>query len=136
MPITYKIDTARNVIRTEAFGRLRLPEIVDHFRILETDSKLPESADVFLDLSKVDSLPNTPQLSTVVGQLRRIRSKIRFNACAIVVSREALFGMMRIFEVLAQDYFRVTCTFRTTADAEAWFVSQQSLAEHQILNPS
>ena len=48
VPITYKIDTARNVIRTEAFGRLRLPEIVDHFRILETDSKLPESADVFL----------------------------------------------------------------------------------------
>ena len=44
--------------------------------------------------------------------------------------------MMRIFEVLAQDDFRVTCTFRTTADAEAWFVSQQSLAEHQILNPS
>ena len=58
------------------------------------------------------------------------------NACAILACRDALFGMMRMFEVLAQDSFRVTRTFRTATEAEAWLVSQQSLAEHKLADAS
>ena len=71
-------------------------------------------------------------LPTVVNELKRIRGKIRFNACAILACRDALFGMMRMFEVLAEDSFRVTRTFRTATEAETWLVSQQSPAEHKL----
>jgi hypothetical protein len=98
---------------------------------LEQDPRCPERTDVFLDLSEVDSLPETPQILTVVNELKRIRTKVRFDACAILASRNALFGMMRMFEALAEEFFRVTRTFRIVTDAEAWLVSQQALAEHK-----
>jgi hypothetical protein len=136
VPVTYKIDADKNTIRTKAVGYLTLQEVVNHFRTLDQDPQSLEGTNVFLDLSEVDSLPETPQISTVVNELKRIRGKVRFSACAILACRPALFGMMRIFEVLAEDSFRVTRTFRIATEAEAWLVSQQSLAEHKLADGS
>jgi hypothetical protein len=44
--------------------------------------------------------------------------------------------MMRIFEALAEDSFRVTRIFRIATEAEAWLVSQRSLAEHRLTGES
>jgi hypothetical protein len=101
-------------------------EVVEHFRILEQDPDCPDILDVFLDLSEMDSLPETHEISTVVNEVKRIRGQVRFGACAILASRNALIGMMRVFEVMAEESFRVTCTFRVANEAEAWLVSQQS----------
>jgi len=131
VPITYQIDADKRTIRTKAVGYVTLQEVVDHFRTLEQDPQCPDRPDVFLDLSEVDSLPETPQISTVIHELKRIRAKVRFDACAIQASGDALFGMMRMFEVLAEECFRVTRTFRIATEAEAWLVSQQSLDEHK-----
>jgi hypothetical protein len=60
--------------------------------------------------------------------MRRIRGQVRFGACAILASRDALIGMMRVFEVMAEECFRATCTFRGASEAEAWLVWQQSFA--------
>jgi hypothetical protein len=109
---------------------LTLKEVIDHFRILEQDPQCPERTDVFLDLSEVDSLPETSQIGTVVFAMERSRARVRFDACAIVASGDALFGMMRMFEVQAAGLFRVTCTFRIAVEAEAWLGSQKLLAEH------
>ena len=38
--------------------------------------------------------------------------------------------MMKMFEVLAENFFRVARTFRIATEAEAWLVSQQSLDQH------
>jgi hypothetical protein len=134
VPITYQIDLAKRTIRTKAVGYLTLQEVIDHFRTLKQDPQCPERADVFLDLSGVDSLPETSQISLVVNELKRIRAKRRFEACAILATNDALFGMMRMFEVRAEDFFRVTRTFRIATEAEAWLVSQQSLAEDRPAN--
>ncbi len=91
MPITYKIDADKGTIRTKGVGHVTLQEVIDHFRTLEQDPQCPECLDVFLDLSEVDSLPETPQVSTVVTEVKRIRGKVRFKACAILASRDALF---------------------------------------------
>lgn len=136
MPITYQIDADKRTLRTKAVGHVTLQEVIDHFRTLEQDPQCPERTNVFLDLSEVVSLPETPQISTVVNELRRVRGKVRFDACAILASGDALFGMMRMFEVLALDFFRVTRTFRIATEAEAWLVSQQSLAEQKSADGS
>ena len=136
MPITYQIDTDSGTIRTKGVGQLTLQEVIDHFRTLEQDPQCPQRADVLLDLSEVDSLPAPPQLSTVVKELGRVRGKVRFGACAILTSRDALFGMMRMFEVLAEESFRVTRTFRIAAEAEAWLASQQLPSERGPLDGS
>jgi hypothetical protein len=131
VPVTYQIDPHSKTIRTKCVGHLTLPEVVEHFKALERDPECPERADVFLDLSEVSSLPETRQLSVVVTEMKKIRSKVRFEACAIVASRHALFGMMRMFETLAAELFRVSGTFRIATEAEAWLASQRSPAESE-----
>jgi hypothetical protein len=84
-----------------------------------------------LDLSELDSLPDSRQISIVVNAVKRIRSEVRFGACAILAGRDAVVGMMRIFEVMAEECFRETCAFRHAIEAETWLVSQQSMADHK-----
>ena len=132
MAVTYKIDADRRTVRTKCVGRVSLHEVINHFRTLQQDSNCPDRLDVFLDLSEVDSLPETVQLSTVVSEMKRIMRKVRFGACAILASRDALFGMMRVYEVMAKECFRVTCTFRVADEAEAWLLSQQSPADQKL----
>lgn len=124
MPVTYQIDAANNLIRTRCFGRLTLAEVVGHFRELGQDPARPDHPRVFLDLSDVDSLPGPSQLGTVIQEMDRIQ--VRFDACAILATRDAMFGMMRMFEAMGEKYFRVTRTFRVASEAEAWLASQQA----------
>jgi hypothetical protein len=126
VPVTYKFDADKRTVRTKCVGFVTLQEVVDHFRTLEQDPACPDRLDVLLDLAEVDSLPETRQISTVVNEMKRVRGRVRFGACAIVASRDALVGMMRVFEAMAEECFRVTCTFRAANEAEAWLVSQQS----------
>ena len=82
----------------------------------------PDHLNVFLDLSEVDSLPGTGQISTVVNEVKKLPGRVRFGACVILATRDALFGMMRVFEVMGEEYFRVMRTFRVANEAEAWLV--------------
>lgn len=126
MSVTYKIDANKRTVRTKCVGLVTLQEVIDHFRTLEQDPECPDILDVFLDLSEMDSLPETREISTVIHEMKRIRGQIRFGACAILARRDALIGMMRVFEAMAEECFRVTCTFRVASEAEAWLVSQQT----------
>ena len=132
MAVTYKIDADKRTVRTKSVGRVTLHEVINHFRTLQQDSDCPDRLDVFSDLSEVDSLPETVQLSAVVSEMKTIMSKVRFGACAILASRDAVFGMMRVFEVMPEECFRVTCTFRVADEAEAWLLSQQSPSDQKL----
>jgi hypothetical protein len=118
MPVTCQIDPARNLIRTQCIGDVNPEEIAEHFRQLANDPGRPDRLNVLLDLQQETSLPETSQLREVRGDLDQ--HDLRFGACAIVTCNDALFGMMRIFEVLAAKYFAVTRVFRKIPDAEAW----------------
>jgi hypothetical protein len=125
MPVTYKIDTNRKLIRTKCSGNVTLPEVVDHFRELAQDPECPEYLDVLLDLSEETSLPSTSQLQSVAYEIMRVRQRVHFGLCAVVAERDALYGMLRVFEVIAQDYFRAINVFRTGQEAEVWLGLQK-----------
>jgi len=134
VPITYQIDADKRTLWTKAIGHVTLQEVINHFRALEQDPQIPEHTDVFLDLSEVDSLPEPAQLTIVIQELARIRTNVRFNGCAIVATSDALFGMMRMFEVKAEEFFRAMCTFRIATEAQAWLLLQQSSVDHERAN--
>jgi len=130
VPVTYSIDANRRIIRTKCIGQVTLEEVIGHFRALEQDPDCPDRLDVLLDLTETDSLPANHQVRAVGYELKRIRERVRFEACAILTCSDALFGMMRMFEVTSQAYFRVTHVFRVAAEAEAWLLSQQTPVHH------
>lgn len=126
MPVTYSIDASRRMIHTICSGALTFAEVIGHFRELSVDPACSGHLDVLLDLSDTSTLPERRQLGAVNAELDAIRRKVQFGLCAIVATRDALFGMMRMFEVLAGDYFQATRVFRAIDQAEAWLLSKQA----------
>ena len=126
MPVTYRIDTVEKMITTTCDGEVRLADVLAHFRELGNDPACTGELDVLLNVSDAHVVPQTPQLSAVGGALGMIREKVQFRFCAIVASRDAMFGMMRVFEVFASKYFHGIRVFRGLADAEAWLTAQRA----------
>ena len=120
MPVTYEIDPVKRLIRTRCFGDVTPEEIRLHFVDLEKDPQRPERLDVLLDVREAMSLPDTQDLRDVSHWISEVCKSIRFGACAVVASNDAMFGMMRMFEVLAGDYFDAVQVFKQISAAEAW----------------
>jgi hypothetical protein len=129
MPVTYRIDTATKTIRTTSSRPLAFAEVMDHFRCLKEDPTCSGPLNVLLDVSDADLVPQTSQLGAVSAAVSTVRRKVQFQACAIVATRDAMFGMMRMFEVLASDYFTAIRVFRKMDEAEAWLALRQLPAD-------
>ena len=120
MPVVYEIDQGRNTIHTNCVGDVTLFEVVDHFVTLEKDPSCPPQLDVLLDLTESESVPTSSQLRVVSEEVARVRPRVQFGACAIVVASDAHFGAAMVFEVLAARSFRVTKIFRDADAACSW----------------
>ena len=119
MPITYDIDRARGLVRTSCTGQVTLPEVLAHFDVLQQDPRRPPHLDVLLDLRALATPPNSPQLRSVANRIGRV-SGLTFGRCAIVVDRDLVFGLSRMFEAFAQAHFGEIQVFREPAAAETW----------------
>jgi hypothetical protein len=126
MPVIYTIYPARNLIHTRCFGDVTLEEVTEHFRELERDPNRPDRLNVLLDLSEMTSVPEAQQVRAASYQVEKILRLVQFQAVAIVACNDVLFGMMRMFEAFAHEYFTVTQVFRETAEAKAWLASHES----------
>jgi len=123
--ITYRVDANKRLIHTTCVGLITFKQVAIHFRELQRDPGCPDRVDVFLDLRKVTSLPEGGQLSAVCNEIGSIRESVAFGLCAVVAEGDELFGMMKVFEGLAEQYFRKVSTFRVAAEAEKWLTWQR-----------
>ena len=128
MTVTYELDRESDFIHTRCTGNVTLEEVLRHFQELETEPSLPERLDVLLDLDEMQTLPETNELSSVVSAVQRLEARLKWGACAIVASRDALFGMSRVFEAFAEGRFSSSCVFRRHDKAERWLASVRSPA--------
>jgi hypothetical protein len=126
MPVTYKIDSVEKIIRTSCTSPLTFAQVIEHFQELQRDPACSGYLDVLLDVSEADTLPESGQLGTINLELGALRDQVQFGICAIAATRDAMFGMMRMFEALARPYFVATRVFRSLAEAESWLASQRS----------
>jgi len=126
MPVTYSIDSTRQLIRTTCTRPLTFLQVLNHFRELKEDPACSGRLDVLLDVSDADLVPESHQIGAVGAAVNSIRDKVQFGFCAVVAGRDAMFGMMRVFEVRAGDHFDAVHVFRETAEAEIWLASQKT----------
>jgi hypothetical protein len=123
VPVTYQIDAARKLIHTTCSRPLTFPEVIDHFRTLKVDPACTGHLDVFLDVSQADTLPASGQLGAISTELGAVRAKVEFGLCAIFAPHDTMFGVMRMFEIIAGRYFRGIRVFRRADEAQAWLIS-------------
>ena len=120
MPVSYRFNAELGCVETRCAGAVTFAEVRAHFRELEADVSLPPRLDVLLDLSEMQSLPETQQLEVLVGDIRRVAARVAWGACAIVGVDDALYGMSRMFEVFAEPQFERTRVFRDASMARSW----------------
>lgn len=125
MPISYQIDRTAALIRTRCYGHVTLHEVLGHFRDLRQESALPKRLDVFLDLHEVISRPTAEEIRIASKEPGALQGTVTFGCCAIVVDRDALFGMARMWGILAEGSFVSVNVFRSTTEAEAWLEAQR-----------
>lgn len=125
MPISYQIDRTAALIRTRCYGHVTLHEVLGHFRDLRQESALPKRLDVFLDLHEVTSRPTAEEIRIASKEPSALQGTVTFGCCAIVVDRDALFGMARMWGILAEGSFVSVNVFRSTTEAEAWLEAQR-----------
>ena len=105
MPITFHIDPQAALIRTKGTGHVTLDEVQEHFRELVKAWPPIPRLQVLLDLTQCTSLPDFEQLRAVVSEIDASGGRNRFDRCAIVAGREFLYGLLRVFEVMADSRF-------------------------------
>ena len=127
MPIRHAIDREHSRIRTTCTGLVGLDEVFQHFRALEAERFIPQPLDVLLDLSGISSVPDAAQIQTVAGEIRRMLERISWGNCAIVATRDLVYGVSRILEVRSEESFLATQVFRELAAAEGWLDSERAL---------
>ena len=130
MSVTFSIDTRASLIRTIGSGNVTLAEIHAHFSQLSQVWPTRRKLDVLLDLSECTALPAIPQLRAVVSRIQMFGGRKRFGVCAIVARRELLYGLMRVFELLADRRFVAVRVFRNQSSAMVW-LRETSLATKQ-----
>jgi len=130
MAITYLIDQAQGLIRTRCIRDVTLEEVMAHFRELEENPDCPQRLDVLLDLSEMTTVPESEELRTVCSVISGVRPRVQFGACAIVATKDALYGMIRMFEIFAEQQFASLQTFREHGEAEKWLQSVRSTHKH------
>lgn len=123
MPVTYEVDKTLGLVWTRLVGVVTVDELVAHFQELEQNPDAPVSLNVLLDLTDLTTVPDAGQLRTLTKEMTRVYQRIHFNACAIVASRDVLFGMARMWEVFAGECFQATRTFRHLEEARTWLAS-------------
>jgi hypothetical protein len=94
--------------------------------LLARDPRCPDPLDVLLDLSEQSSVPTKENLREVNRAISSVDGRIQFGTCAIVACTDVLYGMLRMFQVLAEKGFRETRVFRTT------HVSSEQLREQRL----
>jgi hypothetical protein len=126
LPVTYVCDREAGIIRTRCAGNVIFEEVIGHFRELESDPSIPARLDVLLDLSDMQSIPDRTKLRMVAGEISGLQKKVKWGAWAIVASSDALYGMIRVFEVFAEENFERSGVFRKLDEAEQWLTSVRS----------
>jgi len=123
MSVTYEIDREIGLIRTRCVGDVTFADVERHFRELRNDAFLPERLDVLLDLTRMDSVPETDQLTAVAEEVEDLQRQVKWHSFAVVANNDVLFGMSRVLHAFAEPQFVNSHVFRELEEAEDWLAS-------------
>jgi SpoIIAA-like len=131
MSVRFSIDPRASLIHTIGSGNVTLAEIDAHFSQLSQVWPARRKLDVLLDLSECTALPEIQQLRAVVSRIQMFGGRKRFGVCAIVARKKLLYGLMRVFELLANQRFVAVRVFRNQPSAMAWLRETSSAVKQK-----
>lgn len=119
--VTYRIDSECGVVLTTATGVLTEEDLLTHKHALRRD---PDFRPGMVELSDVRGIERLQLTSDGVRRLvaddESDAGRMSSHKLAIVVSREVVFGMARMYGTLTQEHLPNLGVFRDMEEAKAW----------------
>lgn len=119
MPITYRLDREARLVRAEVRGEFTAQEMLATVAGAAAEAGQP-GFNVLSDHREIGTPATREQVERLVDFLELLRAHVAGARWAVVVSKPASFGTMRMLEALAE---RVPLTVRVFFDlerAERW----------------
>ena len=121
MPISYRIDQQRNLVRTAASGILTDEDVLGHKRALMADPEFRAGMRELSDVRAIDELRVTPAgVRSMVALDGASAGKLAAYRLAIVASENATFGMARMYQLMTEENVQHVGVFRNLTEAAAW----------------
>ena len=120
MPITFRIDKKSGIVFTTMEGTVSISEIIDGLQELMTHPDFSPGLNGLVDMrnSTVNSTPE--EVKRIAELMTSHREEIGISRSAVVVSKDAIFGMARMFQVFAEKSSIKTQLFRDIDEARQW----------------
>ena len=129
MPISYQIDRRNSIVRVRPTGSIEFDEIATTVEQLLRDPSLQPGMNVLSDHSELRSVASTQLVRSSVPLLQRLAERLGSFKCAVVVPRDASYGMARMAEAYARSTAVEIRAFRVRDEAESWLTQESPAAE-------
>ncbi len=120
MPIRYSVEPERGLVRLELADPLDPAHIALTVERLLADPELRVGLDLLSDHSQLDFTATTELVRAIPALLDRLGARLGRFRCAVVVPRDASYGMARMAEVLSEGGMAQVRAFRSAEEAEGW----------------
>ena len=117
MPCGYTIDLARSLVLSRGWGVVTDREILAHVRALIADPRFARNFHQLLDLRDVTNVQFT---ASTVREMVRLNPFGAGARRAVVVTNDIVFGMARMYQILADESPDELQIFRKMDDALQW----------------
>lgn len=101
MPISFVIDEAAHIVRTEAVGRITSNDVENHLSNESRAGGIPYREVV--DATRATAAFDGAEAQRIVQRMRDLAAKGAFGPTAVIVSNDVTYGMVRMIEMLVED---------------------------------
>jgi hypothetical protein len=125
MPITHHIDKRKGIIFAEVVGDFTLEDILNTIDSAVSDPAFRPGFKVLSDHRKIGEPATMAQMEGMAACLKGLSNAFGGTKWAMVVSKEASYGMMRMLSVLVEDVPIVLRVFWDMEEALKWLGSNE-----------
>ena len=122
MPASYRIDVARRLVLSRAWGVFTAQDLFDHYTALAADAAFDPSFSQLVDLRDVEQVDMEPSV------IRRHALEFLYGAGtqrALVTSSDVAYELARMYGTFAAYVPQNVRVFRDMRDAEQWLGSRR-----------
>ena len=115
------IDSEQKLARVIARGKVNVLELKDIYSELIKHRDWQAGFDILCDYRGIDDFDvSTQDIDEIAEWQISIDNMIGNGKCAVVASRDSVFGMSRMWEMISAERSQHICVFRELEDAESW----------------
>lgn len=115
------IDKEQRLARVTATGKVNVLELRGIYVELIEHKDWQPGFNILCDYREIEDFDvSTRDIDEISEWQTSIDTKIGNGKCAVVASRDSVFGMSRMWEMISTERSQRICVFRELEDAESW----------------